>query len=110
MLDLSIPGEDLYFMVVVEFLKDLIELCVMMFGDWNFAEAYVKTLTRLDFSDHHPILICPFENVVRRSTRLFRFESAWHLNPSYRVMLQNCWRHEESVVCNLQKLQCTIKE
>jgi hypothetical protein len=76
----------------------------------EFPEAYVKTLTRLDFSDHHPILICPFENVVRRSTRLFRFESAWHLNPSYRDMLQNCWRHEESVVCNLQKLQCTIKE
>jgi hypothetical protein len=76
----------------------------------EFPEAYVKTLTRLDFSDHHPILICPFENVVRRSTRLFRFESAWHLNPSYCDMLQNCWRHEESVVCNLQKLQCTIKE
>jgi hypothetical protein len=42
MLDLNIPGEDLYFMVVVEFLKDLIELCVMMFGDWNFQRHMLK--------------------------------------------------------------------
>jgi hypothetical protein len=76
----------------------------------EFPEAYVKTLPRLDFSDHHPIIICPAGNVIKKSARLFRFESAWHLNPSYRDMLQASWLNEESVTSNLNKLQQNIKE
>ncbi|PNY06740.1 endonuclease/exonuclease/phosphatase family protein [Trifolium pratense] len=77
---------------------------------WDAQYAYVKTLLKLDFSDHHPILVCPFGTVIRGTTRVFRFESAWHLNSSYRDMLQSSLHNEESVMNNLHKLQSTIKE
>jgi hypothetical protein len=76
----------------------------------EFPEAFVKTLPRLDFSDHHPILICPFGNDPVHVARKFRFESAWQLNDTYNNMLSTCWSDNEHVVTNLQNLQTRIKE
>jgi hypothetical protein len=45
----------------------------------EFPNAFIKTLPRLDFSDHHPILICPVGNDVARVPRRFQFESAWQM-------------------------------
>jgi hypothetical protein len=70
----------------------------------DFPNAFIKTLPRLDFSDHHPILICPFGNEICRAPRRFRFESAWQLNESYNDMVQSCWSEEMNLHDNLIKL------
>lgn len=43
----------------------------------QFPDAFVKVLARVDFSDHHPILISLQSNLGNPLSRPFRFESAW---------------------------------
>jgi hypothetical protein len=45
----------------------------------QFPDGYLKVLTRMDFSDHHPILISPKEAPHPIAPRQFKFESAWLL-------------------------------
>jgi hypothetical protein len=76
----------------------------------SFPEAIVKVLPRLDFSDHHPILISLFRHFHVGGARAFRFESAWQLDKSYNDMLAACWDKNRHVHDNLQALQHNIKE
>jgi len=76
----------------------------------EYPEAYVKVLPRLDFSDHHSILICPFGDAHVVAPRQFRFESAWQLEASYRDMLVSCWEGDKPIQDNLQNLQSVIKD
>jgi hypothetical protein len=76
----------------------------------SFPEAIVKVLPRLDFSDHHPILISLFRHFHVGGARAFRFESAWQLDKSYNDMLAACWDKNIPVHDNLQALQHNIKE
>ncbi|XP_058733621.1 uncharacterized protein LOC131605261 [Vicia villosa] len=71
--------------------------------EWNFhfPEAYVKVLPRVDFSDHHPILVEPFGDFFLSQKRPFRFESVWMLNETYKSMLQEAWQEEQSILVNL---------
>ncbi|GAU26402.1 hypothetical protein TSUD_278470 [Trifolium subterraneum] len=57
-----------------------------------FPDGYVKVLTRVEFSDHHPILISPKEAPFIRAPRQFRFESAWLLDNTYNSMLNASWK------------------
>jgi hypothetical protein len=76
----------------------------------EFPDAFIKTLPRLEFSDHHPILICPFGNDVNKAPRRFRFENAWHLHANYKDMVKSCWTEGDSVVRNLKSLQSEFKK
>jgi hypothetical protein len=76
----------------------------------EFPDAFIKTLPRLDFSDHHPILICPFGNEVNKVLRRFRFESAWHLHENYNAMVKSCWSAGNNILANLKNLQSEFKE
>lgn len=76
----------------------------------EFPNAFVRVLTRLDFSDHHPILICPDGIPHSRVPRQFKFESAWLLENSYIDMLGNCWDSNTHISDNLQKVQQEVKE
>ncbi|XP_058765200.1 uncharacterized protein LOC131638650 [Vicia villosa] len=73
---------------------------------WNilFPEAFVKVLVRVEFSDHHPILINFCEDKVLHKNRPFRFENAWMLNDTYDTMLKESWRGENSFLKNLQNV------
>jgi hypothetical protein len=76
----------------------------------SFPEAIVKVLPRLDFSDHHPILISLFRHFHVGGARAFRFESAWQLDKSYNDMLAACWDKNRHVHDNLQAHQHNIME
>jgi hypothetical protein len=67
----------------------------------EFPNGYVKVLTRLEFSDHHPLLISPVEVPHPKVPKQFRFESAWILNDSYNNLIQQCWQEDENIVVNL---------
>ncbi|GAU43826.1 hypothetical protein TSUD_399190 [Trifolium subterraneum] len=75
----------------------------------EFPDAYVKVLTRVDFSDHHPILIVPFEVPRFKVPRQFKFESAWIIEDSYFDMLHKTWNHNDIMEKNLFHLQDLIK-
>jgi hypothetical protein len=69
----------------------------MIPGGWN--------LPRLDFSDHHPLLICPMEVPYQTTNKQFHFESAWFLDNSYYDMLKENWKQQNSIVNNMQNVQ-----
>ncbi|MCH96001.1 hypothetical protein A2U01_0016984, partial [Trifolium medium] len=75
----------------------------------EFPDGYVRVLPRLDFSDHHPILISPVDSSHPVAPKLFRFESAWLLEKSYTNMLKECWDNNGYVLHNLVKVQQDIK-
>jgi hypothetical protein len=61
--------------------------------EWRimFPEAIVKVLPRIEFSDHHPIIIMlqGIPPVVQRSK--FRFEKAWMYHPNYTDLIKQHW-------------------
>ncbi|PNY12420.1 ribonuclease H [Trifolium pratense] len=80
-------------------------------GQWRllFPDGYVKVLTRLEFSDHHPILISPKEVPHPSAPRQFKFESAWLLEEEYDSMLRQCWNSDSTVIENLTNAEREIK-
>jgi hypothetical protein len=71
----------------------------------NFPDGSVKVLTRVAFSDHHPILITPMDATYVRAPRQFKFESAWLLDVSYPEMLAESWRQDMPILYNLENMQ-----
>lgn len=74
-----------------------------------FPNAHVKVLARVEFSDHHPILIMPYMRMTNIITRPFKFESALLVDDSYHNMLRRSWRREVSMGENLEKEKEGIK-
>jgi hypothetical protein len=74
-----------------------------------FPDGYVKVLTRLDYSDHHPIIISPKEAPHLVAPKHFRFESAWMLESNYNNMLRQSWNRDGSIVTNLINVERNIK-
>jgi hypothetical protein len=74
-----------------------------------FPDGYVKVLPRMDFSDHHPILISPKEVPHPIAPRQFRFESAWLLEKTYLNMMKQSWNQDNSMSANLNNVEQGIK-
>ncbi|PNX92648.1 hypothetical protein L195_g015788 [Trifolium pratense] len=74
-----------------------------------FPDGVVRVLARLDFSDHHPILITPKNVPHPVASRQFRFESAWLMDNTYNDMLASSWKQDKSVVQNLSNVQNDLK-
>ncbi|PNX73217.1 ribonuclease H [Trifolium pratense] len=75
-----------------------------------FPDGYVRVLPRIDFSDHHPILICPVDAPHPVAPKQFCFESAWLLDKSYDNMLKNSWKLNGDVIQSLNQVQRDIKD
>jgi hypothetical protein len=76
----------------------------------EFPDGVVRVLPRLDFSDHHPLLICPMEVPHQTTNKQFHFESAWFLDNSYYDMLKENWKQQNSIVNNMQNVQHGITD
>ncbi|XP_058751638.1 uncharacterized protein LOC131624735 [Vicia villosa] len=74
--------------------------------DWRiqFPKAYVKFLVRVEFSDHHRILINLKEDNFEHAPNSFRFENVWVLNESYHDMLQKSWTTNIPIRINLNNV------
>ncbi|MCH86446.1 hypothetical protein A2U01_0007303, partial [Trifolium medium] len=75
----------------------------------QFPDGFVKVLPRVDFSDHHPLLIETIGTKNNAAPKQFRFESAWLLDESYQDVLKRNWKHDLKVVENLASLQNDFK-
>lgn len=65
----------------------------------------VKVLTRLDFSDHHPLLISLNEQVSRRVSKSFKFECTWVLEDTYNDMINTTLDDNGSLQSNLKEVR-----
>ncbi|PNX94787.1 hypothetical protein L195_g017967 [Trifolium pratense] len=67
--------------------------------EWRimFPEAIVKVLPRIEFSDHHPIIIMlqGIQPMTRKSK--FRFEKAWMYHTSYADLVKQHWHKENEL-------------
>lgn len=75
----------------------------------DFSESHEKVLTRVAFSDHHPILI--MSDMLQRygTPRKFKFESVWLFTESYQELLKTTWKGDRSLEENLKTITIDIK-
>lgn len=72
-----------------------------------FPDAFVQTLPRVDFLDHHALLIHPLGCPREKVERPFCFESAWCTHPTFGAELHSWWQTGNGL---LDKLRCVKKE
>lgn len=75
----------------------------------EFEEAYAKVLPRVDFSDHHPLLIYPYGNPFPHGVAPFRFEGAWLTHADYTPHVSKCWDAGVGLVQNFRNLERSFK-
>ena len=75
---------------------------------FQFPDAHVKELTRLDFSDHHPGLVSLINNISINMPKYFKFERTRVLVDSYQDMLKTTWNINLSLKNNLEKLKIQV--
>ncbi|MCH82272.1 hypothetical protein A2U01_0003073 [Trifolium medium] len=68
-----------------------------------------RVLTRLEYSDHHPIIISPKEAPHPVAKRQFRFESAWLMEDTYTNMLRQSWNMNGNIKENLTNVERNVK-
>lgn len=75
-----------------------------------FTEAQVKVLTRVEFSDHHPIMIILHSSKYEKYQKPFRFESAWMVKHNYLKTLKGYWKQNEGLPHNLKCIELDATE
>ncbi|WJX13116.1 hypothetical protein P8452_03545 [Trifolium repens] len=75
----------------------------------TYPNAVVKTLPRVMFSDHHPLLISLDNTYNDVMERPFRFESAWQIHDSFQTDLQSWWHNRTSLLENLNMVETKLR-
>lgn len=71
----------------------------------EFPEAHVKVLTRVDFSDHHPILIYLNKEHNTKTEKRFCLESAWIVGEKYQEEIEKILRKDLNMDANLSEIR-----
>lgn len=70
-----------------------------------FPNSFVKVLPRIDFSDHHLILVYLDGNINDRREKPFRFESAWLTHPSFKNDMKGWSNNSSNIATNLRRTE-----
>lgn len=54
----------------------------------SYPKAHVKVLHRLEFSDHHPLLLTLVDKDLRKVPKSFKFECSWLIEDSFDHLLK----------------------
>lgn len=73
--------------------------------DWSldFPEAHVKVLTRVEFFNHHPILIYLNKENNTKKEKWFCFKSVWILRETFHEEIEKSWRNDARMDANLRE-------
>ena len=74
-----------------------------------FPDAVVRVLPRLDFSDHHPILIQPAGLLSNYRVKPFRFERVWLTHPSYNETISTYWETNLDITQNINNMEVALR-
>lgn len=74
--------------------------------DWKilFPDSYIKVLTRVSFSDHHPIMIDLSNYSHIDGRRKFIFESACMMDHNHLNRVKGFWRNGNDIFSNLKRI------
>lgn len=72
-----------------------------------YSEALVRVLHRLEFFDHHPILLTLMDKDFRQAPKSFKFECARLVKNSFEDMLKATWNNQQSLLLNLESFKIT---
>lgn len=67
----------------------------------QFPEAYVRVLTRVDYSDYHPILISLQDDTYCNPNKSFKFEWTWVLEDIYNDRVTEVWDADNGLKASL---------
>lgn len=70
-----------------------------------FTDAQVKVFSRVDFSDHHPIMIALSSSNHERIPKPFRFESVCLVENNYVDRLKGFWNNKDNLIKNLRRIE-----
>jgi hypothetical protein len=75
--------------------------------DWRilFPEAIVRVLPRIEFSDHHPILILLNGSQISGAVAKFRFEKAWMYHETYQKLVENNWNVKNTFPMKIKHME-----
>lgn len=75
-----------------------------------YPEAHVNVLHRLDFSDHHLVLLTLMDKEFRQVPISFKFECAWLVENSFKDMLKSACNNHHSILNNLDSFKTTASQ
>lgn len=75
-----------------------------------YPEAHVNVLHRLDFSDHHLVLLTLMDKELRQVPKSFKFECAWLVENSFKDMLKSACNNHHSILNNLDSFKTTASQ
>jgi hypothetical protein len=80
--------------------------------EWRimFPEAIVKVLPRIDFSDHHPILIMLQGIHHTKHKNKFRFEKAWMYHAKYKELVKHQWNKNDALSHNISHMEVELNK
>jgi hypothetical protein len=80
--------------------------------EWRimFPEAIVKVLPRIDFSDHHLILIMLQGIHHTQRKNKFRFEKAWMYHDTYKDLVKHQWNKNDALPHNISHMEVELNK
>jgi hypothetical protein len=75
-----------------------------------FPEAIVKVLPRIDFSDHHLILIMLQGIHHTQRKNKFRFEKAWMYHDTYKDLVKHQWNKNDALPHNISHMEVELNK
>ncbi|CAL5206850.1 unnamed protein product [Lathyrus oleraceus] len=75
-----------------------------------YPEAHANVLHRLDFSDHHHVLLTLMDKEFRQVPKSFKFKCAWLVENSFKDMLKSAWNNHHSILNNLDSFKTTASQ
>lgn len=76
----------------------------------GFPNAIVKVLPRIEYSDHHPLIIYMQHSYRSHRPRCFKFKGAWLTDNSFQDMLSRHWDPHRSVPQNIRYMEQVFLE
>lgn len=85
--------------------------CALCSDCWRmeFPDAIVRVLPRVDFSDHHPILISLQGMTCHFVNKPFKFESAWMTHGSFFDTVKHAWDDGKPLSVNIVNTEEVLK-
>lgn len=71
----------------------------------GFPNAIIKVPPRIDYSDHHPLLIYLYRTTRHHRPKCFKFEGAWLIDDTYCDVLARHWDNSKPIPQNLAYME-----
>lgn len=68
----------------------------------QFPDAFLRVLNRINYSEHHPILVSLYEDQQKSMAKEFKFECSWIMENSFKSMMLAAWKPDLGMLQNFE--------